>query len=112
MSNPEIKPCVVSAQYEIERLQSENTQIINQTTTRQTTKTITAAEAHQIAHMTGCFLTQDKWSTTLCLDRQQFGSVSWLNGDDTFGLRIRIADDRPWHEQIWEPETYNKETDK
>ena len=75
-------------------------------------KTITAAEAQQIANMTGCFLTQDKWSTTLCLDRQQFGNVSWLNGDDTFGLRVRIADDRPWHEQIWEPETYNKETDK
>ena len=78
-------------------------------------KTITSAEAQQIANMTGCFLAVDSDGRTFLYNRmpsQERDNWNSYANNPCFELPIRIADDRPWHEQIWEPETYNKETDK
>lgn len=79
-------------------------------------KTITEAEAQQIANLTGYFLAVDSDGRPFLYNRMSHQERdNWNSYADNpcFELPIRInCGDRPWHEQILEPETYNKETDR
>lgn len=70
-------------------------------------KTITEAEAQQLANLLGMWIAVDD-NKDVCMfkNKPHIDTSVWnsyLNNPYT-ALPIRIASDRPWTEQIWGPE--------
>lgn len=66
-------------------------------------KTITEAEAQQLANLLGMPVTQDRNGCRAWVTPTRCGISRW-KGDFYREIPIRIDSDRPWTEQIWGPE--------